>query len=233
MNIPGYGYSKINAAYEYGEQDNFSEAGYATGGMGLLEKTVQQVTGINTNYYALINYTAFKDAVDAVGGISLTINSSDQRGIYDPNTNLNLPNGTVNLNGQTALNLARARGEGYGSYGIDEGDFIRTNYQQQILIALKEKLTTSGVELNPVAISKLVAAFGDNVKTDLKLGEILSLYSTTKSISTNSMKNYNLNDINGTNLLDYYTTTDGQSTLIPADGIDEYSTIQDYINQLL
>jgi LCP family protein required for cell wall assembly len=233
VNIPGHGYSKINAAYEYGEQDGFSEAGYAAGGMGLLEKMVQEATGIDSNYYALINYAAFKDTVDAVGGVSTTINSTDSRGVYDPNTSINLPNGVANLDGQTALNLARARGSGLGAYGFADGDFTRTQYQQQILIALKQKVGSASVDLNPLKISNLVTAVGANVKTDLQLGEVLSLYSASKNLDTSSIESYTLNDVGGTNLLDYYTTPSKQSALIPADGIGDYAGIQSAVNQLL
>lgn len=223
VNIDGYGYSKINAAYQYGESSNFSEAGYATGGMGLLEKTVQQATGISLNYNALINYAAFKDTVDAVGGVSVTIQNSE--GINDPNTGIKLPAGINNLDGQTALNLARARGEGYGSYGFADGDFSRTQYQQQILLALKQKISSSSVSLNPLKIAKLASAIGNNVKTDLNLGEIKTLYTATKSVNENSIATITLNDIDGTSLLSNYTTSSGQSALIPTDGIDDFSGI--------
>jgi LCP family protein required for cell wall assembly len=233
VNIPGYGYSKINAAYEYGEASNFSEAGYASGGMGLLEKTVAQVTGFGSNYYALINYAAFKDAVDAVGGVSLTVASSDARGLYDPNTNLQLANGTVALDGQTALNLARSRGDGYGSYGFANGDFSRTEYQQQLLVALKQKVASSSVALNPLKVSQLASSLGKNVKTDLQLREIVSLYSATKGLSDSQIKRYTLNNFNDANLLSYYTTTDYQSALIPASGLGDYAIIQSSISQAL
>jgi LCP family protein required for cell wall assembly len=88
VDIPGYGYSKINAAYEYGQSENFSAAGYPDGGMGLLEQTLTQDFGVQFNYYSLINYSAFEDAVNAVGGVTVNIQSSDPRGLYDPNTGL-------------------------------------------------------------------------------------------------------------------------------------------------
>ena len=62
VNIPNYGYAKINEAYQAGNQQKFHESGYPNGGMGLLEKTVSQKLGIPIDYYALINYTAFKDS---------------------------------------------------------------------------------------------------------------------------------------------------------------------------
>lgn len=225
VNIPGYGYSKINATYEYGQQNNFSESGYASGGMGLLEKTVENVTGIHFNYEALINYTAFKSAVDAVGGVTVDIQSSNANGLYDPNTDLQLANGTVSLNGQQALNLARARGDGYGSYGFANGDFDRTEHQQQLLIALKDKASSTSVIANPLKVGELASAIGNNVSTDLQLNEVETIYSIIKNIGNDSIKTITLNNVEGINLLENSTSSSGQSILIPADGIDNYTTI--------
>src|SRR5581483_1704119 len=126
VNIPNHGYNKINAVYEFGQNDNFSENGYPNGGMGELEKIVSQKLAIPIDYYALINYTAFKQSVDAVGGVSINIQSHDPRGLFDAYTHLKLPNGNVTLNGQQALDLARARGDnaaGDISYGFPQSDF--------------------------------------------------------------------------------------------------------------
>ena len=220
VNIPGYGYAKINEAYE-------------DGGMALLKKTVTQSFGVDFGYYALINYSAFKDTVNAVGGITTTINSSNANGLYDPNTNLDLPNGAVSLNGDQALSLARARGEGYGSYGFTSGDFDRTQHQQALLVALKDKLSTTSVISNPLKIGKLADAIGNNVKTDMTIGEMETLYTKVKNIQDTSIQPVTLNDYNGTNYLSYYTTRSGQSALIPAAGIDDFSDIQALVNSLL
>ncbi len=233
VDIPGYGYSKINAAYEYGQDNDFNEAGYAAGGMGLLQKTLSQDFGMQFNYYSLINYTAFKDAVNAVGGVSVTINSQSAKGLYDPNTNLRLANGIVTLNGQQALDLARARGEGYGSYGFVRGDFDRTMHQQMLLVALKDKASSAGVISNPLKIGALADALGNNVKTDMTVGEIQSLFSIAKNIQDSDITSITLNNFNGQNLLASYQTRYGQSALIPADGIDDYSTIQTNIKATL
>jgi len=223
VNIDGYGYSKINAAYVYGEQSDFSEAGYADGGMGLLEKTVEDSLGIDSNYQALINYTAFKDLVNAVGGVTVDIKSSNPKGFYDPNTNLKLSNGATRLDGQTALNLARARGEGYGSYGFVQGDFTRTQNQQQILLALK---AAAGSGLNLMKVTNIANAVGNNVKTDLELNEIKTLYMIMKEYDAGTIKTVTLNDVGGKNLLMSYRTSTGQSALVPAAGIDDYSAIK-------
>jgi LCP family protein required for cell wall assembly len=225
------GHAKINAAYPYGT--DFTQPGFPSGGMGQLEKAVEDNLSIDINYYGLVNYTAFRSAVDAVGGVTINIESTDPRGIYDSNTKVRLANGPAALDGPTALNLSRARGEGYGSYGFGLGDFQRTKHQQAILLGLKEKSATTTVITNPFVVSKLVGAIGDNAKTDMSLREIFTLYRKGKAIPNASIKTVTLNDVGGKNLLKSYRTRDGQSALIPADGLDNFSTIRKTVQELL
>jgi LCP family protein required for cell wall assembly len=241
VDIPDNGYAKINEAYQDGEADKFSEPGYAKGGMGLLEKTVSQHLGITLHYYALVDYAAVRQAVDAVGGIDVTIKSSDPRGLYDPSVDLNnnylplvkLPNGVNHLNGVQALGLARARGDRYGSYGYGTGDFIRTTNQRAILLALKNKAVSSGTLSNPIKLGGLFDSLGNNVKTDLTLGNTKRLYEISKKIPDSAITSVGLNDVNGESLLKGYTNRLGQSTLIPRLGVDDYSEIQAYVTKLV
>lgn len=239
VKMPGDGYAKINAANVYGSAEHFSGSGYPAGGMGLLEKIIEQDFGININYYALIDYNAFKQAVDAVGGIDLNIQSSDPRGLYDPDTDwttrgvlVKLSNGTHHLNGQQALDLARARGDAYGSYGFPMADFDRTTHQRQMLVALKSKAVSAGVVTNPIRLGQLFDAIGGNVKTDFTLSNVHRLYDVTKGINTNSIKSLSLDNAGGKDLLQGYDAPDGESTLIPAAGLDNYNQIQNFLRGL-
>lgn len=115
VNIPGNGYAKINEAYQDGNEQNFNQPGYPAGGMGLLEEVVSQKFDVPIDYYAVVDYSAIRDAVNAVGGITVTINSPDGE-LYDPNRDfvtggplVDLKNGVHVLNGEQALDLARAR----------------------------------------------------------------------------------------------------------------------------
>lgn len=240
VNIPDHGYGKINETFQDGESDNFSESGYADGGMGLLEKVVYQNFGIQSDYYALVNYTALRDAVNAVGGIDVTIDSSDSRGLYDPSKDLStglslvkLSNGVHTLDGQAALNLARARGDSYGSYGYGRSDFTRTENQRKILIAIKDKASSSGTLANPIKVGQLFDSFGNNVQTDMKLAEAKRFYELFKKVPSSDIASASLSNGTDINLLQSYTNRYGQSTLIPAAGIDDYSDIQAYIQKLI
>lgn len=234
VDIPGNGYSKINVAYP-------------DGGMGLLQQVIQDNLGITINYRALVNYEAFKDLVNAVGGITINIQSTDPRGIYDPNRDYtskhccalaNYPNGPVTLNGQQALDLARARGDPspYGfPYGFSDGDFDRTMHQRQMLVAIKNKAAQASVIANPFKVSALVDAVGNNVTSNLQLDEIETLYSYMKKVNDNNIASYNVNTLEGANttMLANYTSPDGESALIPAAGLDDFSTIQAQIRRIL
>lgn len=222
---------KINAAYECGQAMHFNEEGYATGGVGLLEKVVSKDFGVPVNYYALVNYGAFRDLVDAVGGITITIKSPDPRGVYDPYTHLKLPNGTVEVNGQQALSLARSRGDGPGSYGV-YSDFDRTKRQREMLVAVKDKATSLGTLVNPFKLGKLLDAAGKNVKTDFQGNNIHRLTNLIKSVPDSKLKSVSLNDIDGKGKNLLVSTALSGSTLSPAAGIYDFSEIQDFVDQL-
>jgi len=231
VDIPDVGYSKINAAYP-------------NGGMDTLQEVIQDNLGMTIDYRALINYGAFRDMVNAVGGITITIQSDDPRGIYDPSLDYTTrnccalakyPNGPVTLNGKKALNLARARGDAYGSYGYAQSDFTRTMYQRKMLLAVKDKAAQASVIANPFKVSGLVDAVGKNVTTNLQLNEIETLYTYMKKIDDNQIASYNINTLEGPNntMLQNYTSPDGQSALIPAAGVDDFSDIQAQIKKVL
>jgi LCP family protein required for cell wall assembly len=232
VNIPGYGDQKINTANTI---TNFNQPGYPSGGMGDLQDIVQTDLGIPIDYYALINYQAFKQSVDAVNGIKIDIQSPDPRGIYDAYTHLKLPNGPVDLDGQQALDLARARGDdsaGDISYGLPNSDFDRTEHQRQMLVALSEKAKTVGVLADPLKVTKLFDALGDNIQTNLNLQDVIRLMQISKGMNTSNLQSltYSYGGSNG--LLTDYTSPGGEEALAPAEGVDSYGQLQQYYQQI-
>jgi LCP family protein required for cell wall assembly len=231
---------KINAAYICGEQTKFSESGYPDGGMGLLEKVVHQNFGLDINYYALVNYGAFRDAVDAVGGVTINIQSSDPRGIYDSSLDYTsrtccalakYPNGPVTLNGKQALNLARARGDHAPTYGFADSDFTRTKHQRQMLVGLKEKALSAGTLSNPAKIGSLFDSLGGNVKTDFEVSEIRRLYDLGKKVQSNDIKSIGLSD-DGVSLVQATMLGSAGSVVVPVTGTSNFTQIKAYILKL-
>lgn len=207
--------------------------------MNLLESVVSERFGVEIHYNALVNYAALEQAVNAVGGVDVNIESSDERGLYDPSADLqtgqplvDLPSGKVHLDGRQALNLARARGQAYGSYGYARADFTRTENQRKIVVALAEKAASLKSLTNPLTLGQMFDAVGGNVKTNMSLGEARRLYTIVRGIGFSAVKSVGLNDADGDNLLASYHTPTGQSALIPRAGFDDFSEIQAYIDNL-
>lgn len=238
VDIPGctmYSQEKINAVYQCGEEIGFKEEGYADGGMGMLQKVVETATGVNINYSARINYTAFREAVDAVGGIDITIASPDPRGILDRNFDwicnyqcykVKHPNGEVHLDGEHALYLARSRNS-VGGYGMPRGDFDRTEYQRKMLIALKDKAASLETLSNPVKLSGLIDSIGNNLVTNFSRDDLINLYSLAKDIKDENTKSIGLTD--GDNPLVTTGAVGGASVVHPVVGLFEYGEIQKYL----
>lgn len=131
--IPGYGESKINAAYAYG-------------GAALAIKTIEQFTQIRTiNHVIIVNLANFPKFINAVGGVDVTtgrICSNISGGARNGGFTLDLKPGSHHLNGTQALTLARTR---ENACDAASNDLTRDAYQQKILNAIKGKLTSPGI----------------------------------------------------------------------------------------
>jgi polyisoprenyl-teichoic acid--peptidoglycan teichoic acid transferase len=221
VKIPGFDYGKINEAYQ-------------DGGISLLEQIIITDFQIPINYYSLINYATVRDTVNGLGGITVDIHSPDPRGLYDPNISpkdggpLKLSNGSQTLDGQTALNLTRARGETFDSYGFPQSDFNRTQNQRLVLAAMKAKANWKLI-LNPRRNNQILSAVASNVKTDIKAGEVRSVFSLFNNISSSKLRSLSLNNLDGTNYLvgTYYEG----DTLSPVAGLNDYSAIDAALQQ--
>lgn len=219
---------KINAAYECGLGQSKNESA----GAAMLIKMVEQFTGTNVQYYVHVNYTALRDAVNAVGGVTVTINSSDPRGILDRNFDwkcnfrcyyVKYPNGPVTLDGEHALALARARNAA-GGYGLSGGNFDREKYQREIIVALRNKAMSAGVLTNPVKVTKLIDGLGNNVKTNFSASEVKTLIRLAQQVDASKLATINLVDPNAP-----LVTTGAygdQSIVRPVAGLMNFSKIQ-------
>ncbi len=147
VNIPGYGTEKINAAHSF------------EGPAGAV-KVVEQVSGVDVNDYAEVDFEAFKNIVDAIGGVTLHLDYP----ISDPKVGY-LPKGDVYLTGETGLILVRSR-------ALPRGDLDRIDNQKKFLKAMMEKL----VEIKDLqALLKVLDATVRYLKTTLEPDLIFAL----------------------------------------------------------
>lgn len=201
VKIPTYGNAKINNANAYG-------------GVPLAEQTVSAFLDQPIQYYVKANFTGLKQAVDAVGGIEIKNTSylSDSEYPCDNNQwkscGFTLKEGTYQANGTLALKYARCR------KGTCGDDFGRAARQQEVIQGIRSKALSLGTILNPAKITSLIQTAGDNVKTDLSIGEMQRLNELTKDIPNDKFINV---------VFSYKTdgflkqATDGSSDIVPVD----------------
>jgi LCP family protein required for cell wall assembly len=173
VEIPGHGPGRINTAYAWGEQDG-------TGGLALARRAVSTTLGIPIHHAVLLDFYAFVALVDALGGVDLEVPYTildptyPDSGIgYDP---FALLAGRHHLDGATALKYARTR-------ATAGGDFDRTARQRQLVLAVRDRITS--LDLLPGLIAQspqLWAALQTAFETDLTLGEIVDLAVFTSRI---------------------------------------------------
>lgn len=137
--------------------------------------------------------------------------------------------GVHHLDGEHALYLARARNDqgAYPGYGLAQGNFDREKNQQKILTALKSKATSAGTLSNPVAVTGIIDALGDNVRTNFTGPEVKTLTSLGKDIPSDKIKSISL--VEPGNMVVTTQNYNGQSIVRPAAGIYDFSEIQSFI----
>jgi LCP family protein required for cell wall assembly len=153
---------KINSLYGYAKRhpDRFPQ-----GPERALEDAIGALLDIPIHYYARLDFDGFIEIIDAVGGIDLKV----KRGFSDPDYDgigldgrgFSIEPGRQHLSGAEALAYARVR------KAAGQTDFSRAARQQQILVALKNKLTKEGSVF--WSLPQLLDAVGGTVTTDIPI----------------------------------------------------------------
>ncbi len=228
VKIPGDGYQKINAAYVYGKQQSKakSEADKDADGLKLLDQTLSPIIGVPIHYHAVVDFAAFKQTVDAVGGVTFNVPET----LYDPTiawenhgNSYIAKQGTQTFDGARALLYARSR--------ETSSDFARGQRQRQLIVAIKDKVFTLGTFSNPVKISNLLSSLGNNVYTDFSLKDMTALYKISGKISSSSITSLDL--VTAPHALVTTGNMNGLSVVEPKAGLFDYSDIQSYVRNAL
>jgi LCP family protein required for cell wall assembly len=220
-----------NAKYRALNNNPKDKAGSDTAGAKALEGVITDVLGIPLHYYGIVDFEAFKQSVDTVGGVDITVPEelAVSEHLWDETTGknyyLNVPAGLQHFDGQRALFFTRSR------HTSARGDFDRAERQRLFIQALSSKVLSSSTFTNPVKISQLMDNFGDHIATDFSLNNAVRLMQLAKGIKTSNIKSIGLADPPN----NYLTTgmIGSASVVLPRDGVGDYAAIQSYIRNTL
>lgn len=232
VNAPNRGVMKLNAVWETGEfkylgkiAPGSTDPKAISAGFDEVDQTVGQVLGITVDYNVLVDFQAFQQAVDAVGGVTVNVPADlvDPTMAWENHGNPVLATaGTHDFNGKQALIYVRSR--------ETSSDFARGQRQRSVLLALKDKTETLGTIGNPLKVSGLFNAFGNNVQTDLSLANANRLFNIVRAIQPTNMASLDL-DGGAPGSTPYVTegNLNGQSIVLPKAGLFQYDDIQKYV----
>jgi len=148
-----------------GRMDKITHA-HAFGGLDMTVKTVEKLFELPVDYYVRLNFDAFIEIIDALGGIEINVpfDIVEQNSHRQKNT-IKIKKGLQTLNGEQALAYARTR-----KY---DGDIERGQRQQEILKAIINK----GLSLRSVTkYGKVIEGIGDNLTTNMSFDEMLAFH---------------------------------------------------------
>jgi polyisoprenyl-teichoic acid--peptidoglycan teichoic acid transferase len=201
--IPGFQENRINTANFLGDSQK-----YPGGGPALAKKTVTYNLGIPIQYTVRVNFEGFKRVIDTIGGVDINVEKEirdntypDEHYGFDP---LYIPVGLVHMDGDLALKYARTRHE--------DNDFERAHRQQQVILAVKDKVLT--FNLLPSLLPKLPElsrTLADAVQTDMPLEEAVSIIKLARSMNTGNVKTVVIDNT----MTVPYTTSGGAAVLLP------------------
>lgn len=179
VNIPGFGYSRINTAYSSGEGSKLPG-----GGPALAAKTVEQFLGVPIHYYAQIDFGTFVEFIDLIGGIDI-YNDEDLR--LDPvgsgkDKVILKCCGIRHLNGYKTLAYVRYRkGDG--------GDVARAQRQQRAILGIRNAILDP--QNFPVLLGKarqFYEEFSAGIKTNMPFDTALQLGVLARDIPIESIR---------------------------------------------
>ncbi len=175
LSIPRDSYVPIACWSNKAENKITHAAGY---GNDCMMNTIEQYLGINIDYYAKINFKGLVKLVNAVGGVDIDVQQTLCTDDSSRGGEICVYPGYQTLDGEHALVYARNR------HALVNGDFGRNEHQQEIVLALTNKIKT----INNVAkFMEILDTVSNSLDTNLTTQQMLSFYNIAKDIVKKSL----------------------------------------------
>lgn len=172
---------KINSLLSRANSDR---TGFPDGGTGTVGREIGYLIGIPIHYIAYVNLAGFADVIDAVGGVDVDVATAINDPGYefdDGARGFKLSAGEHHLDARTATAFVRSR------YGPGNNDFERARRQQELLLAIKQKLLDpTNLPRLPSVLDSMSRIVATNFPAEL-VGEVLTL---SKEISSTDVSRY-------------------------------------------
>ncbi|MBR2563586.1 MAG: LCP family protein [Paenibacillus sp.] len=178
IQLDGYKSNKLNAYYPRFKTQEKTSGKKAEDQM---KEMMGKYLGIDINYTTVINFQAFRDAINAVGGVDVTVDKNMCYRDTADNTDINLKAGPQHLDGKEALDFVRYRKSNCKPKTDESNDFDRNKRQNQVMNAMLDQMKSLG---GITKIGKVVSAVDKNMTTDVESEQMKNFIATYWNIST-------------------------------------------------
>ncbi|MBG0828032.1 LCP family protein [Planomonospora sp. ID67723] len=155
---------------------------YNVGGITCTIDTIEALTDIRIDHFVEVDFTGFKNIVDALNGIKICL----KQPVDSKKAKLTLPAGWHNLNGEQALGYVRLR-----DYG-DNSDIQRIKRQQVFLTKVVQKATSSALLTDPAKLLDFINQAAKSVRMDEELAKdtqtLMDIASSAKALTASGVK---------------------------------------------
>jgi cell envelope-related function transcriptional attenuator common domain len=211
--------------------DAFAESKTPGSGGVAISEAVSRILNVPVDYYVRVDFDGFENIIDKIGGVDVGVPNTlddymypidgqeDNPDYYARYTHLHVEKGMQHMDGSLALKYARSR----HAMGAEGSDFARARRQQLVIQAVKDKMLTANVLLNPILITQIIGELESHISTNLQVWEIAKAWSLFKDVNNSNIITKVMDNAPGGLL--YQTINDqGQYVLLPNNG--DFSQVQ-------
>ena len=161
----------------------------AIGGEQKMIDMVEEITGLNINYYITLNFEGFRKIVDTLGGVRVNVPFNMNYDDPTQNLHIHLKKGVQVLNGREAEQYVRFRKGNNDNQGYSDGDLGRIKAQQEFIKSFIEQ------KLNLKYVSKIDDIYfilRKYMRTNIKLGDIRHYITSVKKLRNEDINAYTI-----------------------------------------
>ncbi|MFB5759292.1 LCP family protein [Paenibacillus medicaginis] len=150
-----------------------------------MKTMISKYMNIDIDYVSAINFQGFRDIVDELGGVNVTVDKNMCYRDSADGTNINLTAGDKHLSGDEALDFVRYRKSNCSPKTAPSDDFDRNKRQNQVLRSLIDQMQSFG---GIAKLGNVIKAVDNNLTTDIESQQMKNMLSTYWNISKDEVK---------------------------------------------
>ena len=221
-------FQRINSVYAREERKKKDGGGFEG-----LKRSITEVTGLEIQYHALVDFKAFEEIIDSLDGVNVNVENSFTDYRYPSGLQyktVSFQAGPQVMNGQKALEYARSR---HSMQNNEGSDYARARRQQKVIMAIQNKIAQSDALKDPKILMDMFSSIVNNIKiSEFTITDVQAGLDLLKKFDEENGKSYSfvLDPLaGGGQLVGKIDVPSGAFAIGPKEGLGKYDKIHEFI----